>query len=191
MSRNRVPRRSVLGMIGKTGIALSAQPLFVISLKTFSLLDDSLDYFPPDDQGEYDINLPKTGNPEEKVVISGSGYEIAVKISGPAGRYCAVAYATADTRTSYRKVAKSLSKIGRTGTCTIKIDTRNLPNQKVYLRIVTSTSSTFNSDVKGTRAFEVTIFRGRITQFGGVRERPMEMGEVARVAATCWVSRGS
>ncbi len=184
MSRQKITRRDALGMIAKTGVTLGAGASFFLSLKT-----SPLTAAPWDSQQKVraDQKRPlsrKIKSIPEKVVISGSGSTLIFRISGPVGRHCGVAYATVDSKKNYKAVSKGRGVIGKNGFCTIKVDVKSLPNQKVYLRVVTGSRSDFTANVKGTKAFEVQISKGVITKFGGAAGRNLEDAAVVASAAT-------
>jgi hypothetical protein len=118
----------------------------------------------------------------EKVVVSGSASTLVFKISGPAGRHFGVSVATADAREHYKAAANTRGLIGENGLASIEVDVKGLPNGKVFLRVVTGASGEFSKDLRGTKAFEVTVLDGVVTKFGGVRERPLES---ASLVITC------
>ncbi len=180
MSQKKVTRRDALGLIGKTGFTLSTGSLFFLSLKTFPLDRDSLRGAFAEDQVKPPPKKPRVPAPRpplkpvpEKVMISGAGSKLRVRISGPPGRHCGVVFATSDKKESYRAVIRGRGVIKKDGICTLEIDTKSLPNQRVYLRVVTGPSSNFKTNVKGTKPFEVVIARGAVSRFVGVRERPL------------------
>jgi hypothetical protein len=167
MSRRTISRRDALGVIGKTGAVLGAGTTFFLCLKTTPLSG----------AGYGQTNAPRlkaSPRAAEKVLINGSGSTLTVKISGPAGRYFGVSYATTDAREHYKATENARGYIGENGLATIELDAKSLPNGKVFLRVVTAASAEFDKDIRGTRAFEVTIVNGVVTQFGGVHERPLE-----------------
>ena len=174
MRRQKITRRDALAMIAKTGATLGAGTCFFLSLKTSPLAAAPWDS-PPEGQAVQQRKLPRSVKAiPEKVVISGSGSTLIVRISGPAGRHCGVAYATADSKERYKAVPNGRGVIGKDGLCTIKVDVKSLPDQKVYLRVVTGSKSDFIADIKGTKAFEVHISKGAITRFGGTTGRALE-----------------
>lgn len=174
MSRQKITRRDALGMIAKTGVTLGAGTCFFLSLKTSPLAAAPWD-LPPEGQAVQKSRRPqRVKSVTEKVVISGSGSTLIFRISGPAGRHCGVAYATADSKGRYKAVPKGRGVIGKDGFCTIKVDVKSMPHQKVYLRVVTGSKSDFTAGVKGTKAFEVHVSKGNITRFAGITQRPLE-----------------
>lgn len=186
MNPKKISRRSALGVIGKTGAALGAGTYFFLTLKT-APLHGSIDGVPEQDPGRAQKTLPKPGlRPAEKVVISGSGSKLIVKISGPPGRHYAVVYATADSAEAYKPLLDARSYIGENGLGTVGIDVKGLPNGKIFLRVVTGSSSDFAQDRRGTEAFTITMANGAVSTFGGVRERPLRgTTAVASLAAAC------
>lgn len=184
MSRQKITRRDALGMIAKTGAALGAGTCFFLSLKTSPLAAAPWDS-PLEGLADQKDSLPRSvKSVPEKVVISGSGSTLIFRISGPAGRHCGVAYATVDSKRRYKAVSRGRGVIGKDGLCTIKVDVKNLPSQKVYLRVVTGSSSDFTADIKGTKAFEVQVSKGVITRFGGATGRVLEDATAVATAAT-------
>lgn len=184
MSPQNITRRNALSMIAKTGVTLGAGTCFFLSLKTLPLAAAPWDS-PPEEQAAQKRRLPKrVKSVPEKVVISGSGSTLIFRISGPLGRHCGVAYAIADSKEHYKAVPKGRGVIGKNGFCTIKVDVKSLPNQKVYLRVVTGSRSDFTADIKGTKAFEVHVSKGAITRFGGITQRALEDSTAVATAAT-------
>jgi hypothetical protein len=182
MSRKQISRRDALGMIAKTSTAVGAGTCFFLSLKTSPLLG-AIDEAPVSGPGQ--VKAPRSkAAPQvaEKVVVSGSGSTLIFKISGPPGRHCGVSYATTDAREHYKAAANGRGVIGKDGLCTIEVDTKSIPDQNVYFRVVTGRSGDFNEDVRGTQSFEVQISNGAVARFGGVREKSLEQVESA---ATC------
>jgi len=187
MNRKRVTRRDALGAIGKTGVALSTAPFFFLSLRTSPLDVAFRDSAPTGAQERSrEARSVPTAIPE-KVMISGSGSKLKVTISGPVGRHCGVVFATADKRESYKTVKRGRGVIAENGICIVDVDTRTLPDQKVFLRVVTGSSSDFSDDVKGTKPFEVLIEGGAVSRFLGVRERSMEDAAAVATAATACI----
>ncbi len=188
MSREKVTRRDALGMIGKTGLTLSTGPFFFLSLGTAPLEGKALESIRsgeqvrPPKKPPVPVAKPVPKPLPEKVVISGSGSMLKIRISGPPGRHCGVAFALADKRESFNAVPGGTAIIGDSGICIIEVDTRKLPNRKLFVRVVTGSSRAFSENVRGTKAFEVVIARGVISGFGGVRERPLE-GAASTAAA--------
>ena len=190
MSRRIISRRDALGVIGKTGAALGAGTCFFLSLKTSPLLGAIGDGPGPGRGQAKSPRLKIAPQVAEKVVVSGSGSTLIFKISGPAGRHCGVSFATADARDRFKAATNARGLIGENGLATIEVNAKGLPNGKVFLRVVTGASGEFSKDLRGTRAFEVTISNGVITKFGGVRERPLESASVAvSVAAAGYHSK--
>ncbi len=185
MSRQKITRRDALGMIAKTGVTLGAGTCFFLSLKTSPLEAAPWDS-PQEKLAGQKRRLPKKiKSVAEKVVISGSGSTLIVRISGPAGRHCGVAYATVDSKKHYKAAPRGRGVIGKNGLCTIRVDVKSLPSQKVYLRVVTGSKSDFTADIKGTKPFEVHISKGTVTRFGGTTGRALE--DTLAVATTASV----
>ena len=191
MSPKKVTRRDALGLIGKTGITLSAGPFFFLSLGTSPIAADSLEGAFSEDQVKPPPKKPLVRAPRpplkpvpEKVMISGAGSKLRIRISGPPGRHCGVVFATSDKRESYRAVTRGRGVIKKDGICTIEIDTKSLPNRRLYLRVVTGSASDFTKNVKGTKTFGILIARGMVSQFIGVRERGLQTDEEIVTAAT-------
>jgi hypothetical protein len=182
MSSQKITRRNALSMIAKTGVTLGAGTCFFLSLKTSPLAAAPWDS-PPEGQAAQKRRLPRrVKSVPEKVVVSGSGSTLIFRISGPAGRHCGIAYATVDSKKHYKAVPKGRGVIGKNGFCTIKVDVKSLPNQKVYIRVATGSKRDFAGNVKGTKAFEVHVSKGTITRFAGTTGRSLED---AAAAATC------
>ncbi len=191
MDRKIMTRREALAKIGKTGLGLSTTPLFFLSLKTEAFSEDWLQLAAAEIQAKPPRKALTVKHPDEKTVISGSASKISITVSGPAGRYCAVAVASSDTRSSYRPLPGGRGVIGGNGVSVLEIDTKGLPDGLLLLRIVTASSGDFRKDVRGTQAFQVEIARGRLIDFTGIRQRPLENATtVASAAAACYGARG-
>jgi hypothetical protein len=180
MSRTKISRRAALGVFAKTGAALGAGTFFFLSLKT-SRLADAAEAGP---QGQAPLGAT------EKVMIGGAGSKLTVKISGVPGRYCGLSYATTDAQDHYRAVPNARGIIGKDGTASFGLNVKDLPEGKVYLRIVTGRTSGFDEDIAGTEAFVVNISKGQIEGFEGLKSRPLENAKsigvaVASMAAAC------
>lgn len=194
MVRKRISRRDALGVIGKTGAALGAGAYFFLSLKT-SPLAGAWGRAPITGRAQARApRLKAAPRVAEKVVISGSGSVLTVKISGPRGRHYAVSYAPTDARERYKFVANSRGYIGENGLGTIEVDVKGLPDGKTLLRVVTGNTDTFDDDFAGTEAFIVHISKGAIARFEGVLSRPLLNAKssavaVASFAAACGAAK--
>ena len=189
MSRKKISRRNALGIIGKAGTALGAGTYFFLSLKTSPLAGAPKATTTVPDMGQVKAtSLKAAPRISEKVVVSGSGSTLVFKISGPAGRHYGVSFATTDTRESYKAVANTRGLIGEKGLAAIEVDVKGLPNGKVFLRVVTGASGEFSTDIRGTKAFEITVLKGVVTKFGGVRERPLESASLVITCASAGYS---
>lgn len=190
MSQKRLSRRAALGVIGKTGVAFGAGTCFFLSLKT-SPLAGAFGDSPIDGTAQAQAPRRKAVlRVPEKVVISGSGSTLTVKISGPPGRHCAVAYATTDAREHYKAVANSRGLIGENGVGAIEIDMKGFPDGKIFLRIVTGRTSAFDEDIAGTEPFVIRVSKGAIARYEGVLSRPLISAKgpeavAATAAAAC------
>ena len=158
MSRNRISRRAALGVFAKTGAALGAGTFFFLSLKTVRSADAAED----SPQGQPPLH-------ETEKVMIGRG-RISAHRQGlrRPGRYCGLSYATTDAQDHYRAVPKGSRIIGKDGTATVTLNVKDLPNGRVYLRIVTGRTSGFDEDIAGTEAFVVNISKGQIEGFEGL-----------------------
>ena len=188
MSRKTISRRDALGVIGKTGAALGAGTYFFLSLKTSPLAGAPKTTTVPEMGHVKTTSLKAAPRISEKVVVSGSGSTLVFKISGPAGRHFGVSFATADARESYKAAANTRGLIGENGLATIEVDVKGLPNGKVFLRVVTGASGEFSKDIRGTKAFEITVLNGVVTKFGGVREKPLESASLVITCASAGYS---
>ena len=194
MSRQKsLTRRDVLGILGKTGVSLSSANLIFLSLRTYSLDDVSLDRADWDDQvrppqvKRRQPLKPARPGKAEKVLISGSGSALIFKVSGLPGRHCAVAFARADKPEHYKPFLRSKSVIAGNGTVIIRLNVKNLPDQKAFFRVVTGATRNFSRGLRGTRAFEVIIAGGKVSQLVGLKERPLgDAQAVASAAVACY-----
>ena len=172
MKRKTISRRDALGMIGKTGISFASGSYFFLTLRTSPLAP-----------------APQIA---EKVLISGTGSRLTVQISSRPGRYCAVAYALTDSRPYYKAVANSRGLIGANGMAMIEVDVKSLPDGKIFLRVVTGNTNSFDDDIAGTEAFVIQVSRGAIAGYEGLTSRPMENASVGNnitVASACFVEQ--
>jgi hypothetical protein len=186
MKRKLMSRREALGVVGKTGIALGAAPDFFVSLNTARLATDGQDPVPPGSVRGQTAPPKPVIRGREKVVISGSGSTLTVKVQGPPGRHFAVACATADEPGRYAAVVNARGLIGEDGSAVLDVRVADLPNGRIFVRVLTAAAAEFTTDRKGTKAFELHIADGVVTRFAGVRERPLEgnAGAASTVAAS-------
>ena len=191
--RKSLTRRDVLGILGKAGTSLSSANLIFLSLRTHSLDNAALDRAdweaqvrPPQVKPRPPVKSAKPLEPE-KVLISGSGSTLVFKISGRPGRHCAVAFSRTNAPEHYKPFPRSRSVIARNRTVIIKLNVKNLPDQKAFFRIVTGATRSFSRGIRGTRAFEVVIAGGKVSQLVGLKERPLgEATAVASAAVACY-----
>ena len=175
MKRKTISRRDALGIIGKTGISFVSGSYFFLTLRTSPLAP-----------------APQIA---EKVLISGTGSRLTVQISSRPGRHCAVAYAPTDSRPYYKAVANSRGLIGANGMAIIEVDVKSLPDGKIFLRVVTSNTNSFDDDIAGTEAFVIQVSRGAIVGYEGLTSRPMENARVgnnitvATTASACFTNK--
>lgn len=181
MTRMKMTRRDALGMIGKTGAALGTGTCFFLSLKTSPLAAA--------DRRQIGGRAGTPGGPE-KVVISGTGSTLTARISGPPGRHYGIAWATTDALDGYKALANAKGYIGENGRGTIQVDAKALPDGKVFLRVVTAKTSSFDEDVAGTEAFVVKISRGAIVGYEGVLSRPLLSAKGNKASAASFASAG-
>ena len=180
MPDKKVTRRYVLDKIGKTGAGLLTGHFFFLSLKTAPLAAEPLKSSPTVTKkaatgagfSPPTVIPKKTSNKQvtrksihEKVMVSGSGSDLRIKITGTAGRHCSVFFAKIDKHSAYKPISQGKGVIGSDGFCKIKINTRTFPDDKVFVRVITSSSSDFKKNIKGTQAFKVIINRGAISEF--------------------------
>ena len=174
MHRKTISRRDALGIIGKTGISFASGSYFFLTLST---------------------SRPGAAlQTAEKVLISGTGSTLTVKISSRPGRHYAVAYATIDRREHYKAVADSRGLFDRSGMAIIAVNVKDLPDGKIFLRVVTGNTNSFADDIAGTEAFAIRVSRGAIAGYEGLTSRPMENARgtnltAAACAAACYVNR--
>lgn len=191
MNEKKISRRDALGVIGKTGATLGAGTCFFLSLKTSPLLGALGDAPASGTAPAQAPRLKAVTSLPEKVVVSGSGSTLTVKISGPPGRHYAVAFATTDAREHYKAVADSRGTIGENGLGNLEVDVKSLPDGKVFLRVVTGRTGSFDEDIAGTEAFVVNASKGAIVGYEGILSRPLigakgDKAAAASFAAACF-----
>jgi len=188
MSRKTISRRDALGVIGKTGATLGAGACFFLSLRTSPLAAAWRD---PSSAGTAKAQSGRvkagTRGPE-KVVISGSGSRLRVKVSGPPGRHFALACAATDAPEHYKAVANARGYIGENGLGTLEVDVKGLPNGKVYLRVVTGNTNAFDDDIAGTEAFVIKVSKGAIAGYEGLLSRPAVGARGAEITAASFAA---
>ena len=175
MAKMKITRRNALGMIGKTGVALGAGTCFFLSLKTSPLW--ALD-------NKQKVLRKGTLTAPEKVVISGVGSILTARISGPPGRYYAIVCAATDTPNAYKPITKAQGRLDEKGQGIVRINAKILPKGKVFLRVATGKSPSFDEDVAGTEAFVVKVSKGVIAGYEGVLSRPLISARQNRAMAT-------
>jgi hypothetical protein len=179
MTRMKITRRNALGMIGRTGVALGAGTCFFLSLKTSPLAAS--------DKGQ---RISRAGAPAapEKVVISGVGSILTARISGPPGRHFGIAWATTDARDAYKALANAKGRLDEKGQGIVRINAKVLPEGRIFLRVVTGKTASFDEDIAGTEAFIIKVSKGAIAGYEGVLSRPLQSASrnqaVAIAAAT-------
>jgi len=184
MTRVKMTRRDALGAIGKTGVALGAGTCFFLSLKTSPLAADM----------GHQSGREGGPTPSEKVVISGTGSVLTVRISGPPRRHCGIAYATTDARNAYKALSNAKGYIGENGLGTIPVDAKALPAGRIFMRVVTAKTAAFDEDIAGTEPFIVKVSKGAIIEYEGVLSRPLLSAKgnkavAASFAAACYVAK--
>lgn len=192
--KKKMSRRDAIGMIGKTGLSLSTAQFFFLSLNTQPLAGRTHDDAASDVQvrppRKKPLAKPVPAAPAEKVMISGSGTMLTFRISGPPGRHCAVSYAMVNKKAEYRPLNKSRKVIEKNGSVTIPVDVSDLPNQKLFFRVVTGATADFTRVVRGTKVFEVVVAGGKIARFVGVSNRSLSNASaVASAATACYAAR--
>jgi hypothetical protein len=167
MKNEKKSRREALKLLGKTGLFLGSVPVFFTSLKINPLNESSL---MDDFRG-----APLTDPPivEEKAFISGSGTSLTVKVTGNPGRVFFVTFASTDVRENYRRVPGSDGVINARRSGSVVINTKNIPNTRVYLKVMTGEPNNVKSGLGETGAFMITIKAGVMRTFDGTVGRPI------------------
>ena len=165
MTEMKISRRSALGIIGKTGAALGAGTCFFLSLKTSPLAAS--------DQRQK-VGRAGAQAAVEKVVISGTGSVLTARVSGPPGRHYAIVCATTDVRDAYQALAKAQGRLNERGQGIVRINAKVLPEGRVFLRVVTGKTASFDEDIAGTEAFIIKVSKGAIAGYEGVLSRPLQ-----------------
>jgi hypothetical protein len=167
MNNENKSRREALQLLGKTGLFLGSVPVFFTSLKINPLNDSSL--------LNNLLEAPLTDPPlvEEKAFISGSGSSLTVKVTGNPGRVISVTFASTDVRENYRRIPGSDGVINARGSGSVVINTKNFPNTRVYLKVVTGERNNVKSGLGETGAFMITIKEGAMQTFDGTVGRPI------------------
>jgi hypothetical protein len=175
MTETKISRRSALGLIGRTGVAFGAGTCFFLSLKTSPLA-----------ASDRRQRVSRAGAPAapEKVVISGEGPILTARISGPPGRYYGFAWAATDARTAYKALGNAKGRLDKKGQGIVRINAKDLPEGRVFLRIVTAKTASFDEDIAGTEAFVVKVSKGAIAGYEGVLSRPLVSASRSQAVAT-------
>jgi hypothetical protein len=167
MENEKKSRREALRLIGKTGLFLGTVPVFFTSLK-----------IAPESETGLINNLPgtpqtRTTSIQEKAFISGSGSSLTVKVTGKPGRVFFVAFAGQDVKENYRRLPGSESIINSSGTGSVVINTKNITNTRIYVKVITGEKNNLNTQLAETEAFIITTKEGVINTFEGVVSRPI------------------
>jgi hypothetical protein len=167
MKNEKKSRREALKLLGKTGLFLGSVPVFFASLNInplneTSVLNDTPEVSP--------ANPPIDG---EKAFISGSGTSLTIKVTGNPGRVFFVTFASSDVRENYRRVPGSDGVINARGSGSVVINTKSIPNNRVYLKVMTGQPNNVKSGLGETGAFMITIREGVMQTFDGTVERPI------------------
>jgi hypothetical protein len=167
MKKESKSRREALELLGKTGLFLGSVPVFFTSLKINPLSESNLS----NDFLEAPLTDPSIV--EEKAFISGSGSSLTVKVTGNPGRVIFVTFASTDVRENYRRVSGSNGVINARGSGSVVINTKNIPNTKVYLKVMTGEPNNVKSGLRETGAFMITLKEGIMQTFDGTVGRPI------------------
>jgi hypothetical protein len=178
MNPKGMTRRDALGMIGKTGVMFGAATCFYLKLEVLPLEAAHHAQSLEKATGQTAARPGRVKTVPEKVAISGSGSILTFRIHGPVGRHCGVSFATTGTLAKYRGVRDAVGVIGEDGTCTIKVEVKDLPNEKLFLRVGTSSGRDFKSSLAVSKPFIVHVADGRISRFEGVRDRGVNRNPV-------------
>ncbi len=173
MSHGKISRRNALGVIGKSGATLGAGACFFLSLRTSPLAAAWRNSSSAGAAKAQSGRLGAGTRGPEKVVISGSGSKLMVKVSGPPGRHYALACAATDALEHYKAVPNARGTVGRNGLGTLEVDAKALPDGKIFLRVVTGNTSAFDDDIAGTEAFVIKVSKGAIAGYEGLLSRPV------------------
>jgi hypothetical protein len=167
MKNEKKSRRETLKLLGKTGLFLGSVPVFFTSLNINPLNEIGV---LSDAPAASPANPPIVG---EKAFISGSGTSLTVKVTGTPGRVFFVTFASTDVRENYRRVPGSDGVINARGNGSVVINTKNIPNNRVYLKVMTGEPNNVKSGLGETGAFMITIKEGVMQTFDGTVERPI------------------
>jgi hypothetical protein len=167
MKNENKSRREALKLLGKTGLFLGSVPVFFTSLKITPLNASRLRNDLPESSPAYPPIV------EEKAFISGSGSSLNVKVTGNPGRVFYVTFASTEVRENYRRVPGSDGVINARGSGSVVINTKNIPNTRVYLKVMTGEPNNLRSRLGETVAFMVTIKEGVMQTFDGTAGRPI------------------
>ena len=176
MKQEKKSRREALGLIGKAGVYLGAGLAFFTSLKIYP---------------EQGAQLKRAGNGQEKAVISGSGTKLIVQISAKPGRHYFVAGAAGDVVENYRMIPNSKGVIGRGGFAKVIINTANIENSRIFLRIVTAKTEAFDTGRAKTEAFIINTKEGGILGYEGAVNRPIVGTGASAVAVKALLASGA
>jgi hypothetical protein len=188
MEKEKKSRREALGLIGKAGVIMGAAPYFFVSL---NIIPERETDYKSESSGRQKY---RTKDIKEKAVVSGSGSQLTVKVSGKPGRHYFVAVAGSDIRENYGAYPNSEGIINSRGLGSKVIDLKILSNSRIYIKIVTGETDKFDSQLAETEPFIVNLKGGTIAAFEGVVSRPIlehkgSMISVASTAAVCSINK--
>jgi hypothetical protein len=191
MGNREKSRREVLAMLGNAGVAFTASPFFFLSVSTYPLDGRAASVSPGGMAMGVGEGGEQRGEGGEKVSVSGSGSRLRITIAGKPGRFCGVVWAPVDTPERYAPLKKTRGRIGREGRCVLETDTSGIPTGRVFLRVVTSSDADFQTDLRGTKPFEIVLTSAGIERFLGARDRALSPDQkiVACVTAGYQISK--
>ena len=120
---------------------------------------------------------------QEKAVISGSGSRLTVKITGYPGRHFFVGMAASDEKEKYRAFPGTNGIISSTGNGSAAINLNDIINTRIFVKVFTSGTNKFDTNVAETEAFVVNTKNGMIDTFEGLVSRPVKESKGVCVSA--------
>lgn len=167
MKNEKKSRREALKLLGRTGLFLGAAPIFFTGLKINPVIGDN------STDGTPGTNLPWNSVVEEKAVISGSGSNLTIKVTGKPGRVFYVTFALTDVKENYRRVPGSDGVINARGMGSVTMNTQYIPTGKVYLKVITGEPNNTTTMLAETEPVTLSIKSGIISSFEGTVSRPI------------------
>jgi hypothetical protein len=167
----KVTRREALKKIGRTAGSILVTNTFIMALTTAPISSISSLFTARADTTLNPANSLFKSPASEKIVINGGGSTLNFKISGQAGRSCAVVYRLSGSRTPFQPFFNTKTLITPNGQAGMSVNTKTIPDGIYDFGVVTAGTSEFRTDIKGTEAFQARIKDGQIVELIGPGQR--------------------